>query len=647
MGEPLCYLATERASSTRLVHGWIYESAAEREQTRAKMMQDPDWKHFLAENAKAGNVIEQIQLADDADAVLAEDPTCKNREVTSMRGEDNARSGGEILIDQLSIHGVRDAFCVPGESYLAALDAFYDSEIKLTVCRHESTAAMMAEAVGKMTGRPGVCFVTRGPGASNASAGIHIARQDSSPMIMFVGQVGRDMRDREAFQELDYRAVFGTMAKWATEIDDPARIPEIVSRAFHTACNGRPGPVVIALPEDMLRERVAVSDASRFEPVETSPGQSEMTRLQDLLRGAKHPVALIGGSRWSEQASASLMRFAERFALPVATTFRRGHLIDAMHPCYAGDFGIGPNPKLLARVKGADLVLLIGGRFSEMPSQSYSVFDIPEPKTKLVHVHPGADELGRVYHPHLAINATPTAFCAALDSLQPPKEIAWRGDSDTAHAEFLAWGEKATTVPGAVNLGEIMVWLRDNLPANAIVTQGAGNFSGWVHRFYRVRKFGGLVGATSGSMGYGLPAALAMQTIYPDRNVVCVAGDGDFLMTGQDFATAVQYKLPIIVLVADNGIYGTIRMHQERDYPGRVVATDLRNPDFVAYALAFGGHGAVVEKSADFPAAFAAARASGKPSIIHLRIDPEAITPATTLSAIREKSLTAGGGKRS
>ena len=466
-------------------------------------------------------------------------------------------------------------------------------------------------------------------------------------MIMFVGQVGRDMRDREAFQELDYRAVFGTMAKWATEIDDPARIPEIVSRAFHTACNGRPGPVVIALPEDMLTERVAVSDASRFEPVETSPGQSEMSRLQNLLRSAKHPIVLIGGSRWSEQASGSLMRFAERFALPVATTFRRGHLIDAMHFCYAGDFGIGPNPKLLARVKGADLVLLIGGRFGEMPSQSYSVFDIPEPQTKLVHVHPGADELGRVYHPHLAINATPTAFCAALDSLQPPKEIGWRGESDAAHADFLAWGEKATAVPGAVNLGEIMVWLRNNLPADAIITQGAGNFSGWVHRFYRVRKFGGLVGATSGSMGYGLPAALAMQTLYPDRIVVCVAGDGDFLMTGQDFATAIQHKLPVIVLVADNGIYGTIRMHQEREYPGRVVATDLCNPDFVAYALAFGGYGAVVEKSADFPAAFAAARASGKPSIIHLKIDPEAITPATTLSAIREKSLTAGGGKRS
>ena len=562
-----------------------------------------------------------------------------------MRGKDNARSGGEILIDQLSIHGVRHAFCVPGESYLAALDAFYGSDIQLTVCRHESTAAIMAEAVGKITGQPGICFVTRGPGATNASAGIHIARQDSSPMIMFVGQVGREMRDREAFQELDYRAVFGTMAKWATEIDDLSRIPEIVSRAFHTACNGRPGPVVIALPEDMLRDRVSVADAAAFAPVENWPGADDINRLQKLLGEAKRPVVLIGGSRWTEQASAALMRFAERFALPVATTFRRGHLFDAMHRCYAGDFGIGPNPKLLARVKGADLVLLIGGRFGEMPSQSYSVFDIPEPQTKLVHVHPGAEELGRVYHAHLAINAAPTAFCATLENMQPRKEIAWRGESDTAHADYLAWGEKATPVPGAVNLGEIMVWLRENLPADAIVTQGAGNFSGWVHRFYRVRKFGGLVGATSGSMGYGLPAALAMQTLYRDRTVVCVAGDGDFLMTGQDFATAVQYELPVIVLVADNGIYGTIRMHQEREYPGRVIATNLRNPDFAAYALAFGGYGALVEKSADFPAAFAAARASGKPSILHLKIDPEAITPTATLTDIREKSLAGGGGK--
>ena len=462
-------------------------------------------------------------------------------------------------------------------------------------------------------------------------------------MIMFVGQVGRSMRDREAFQELDYRAVFGTIAKFVTEIDDPERIPELVSHAFHVAVNGRPGPVVIALPEDMLTERVAVPDAACFDQAEIWPGLTDMSRLQKLLWAAKKPVALIGGSRWSETATAAFMRFAERFQLPVATTFRRGHLFDAMHPCYAGDFGIGPNPKLLARVRAADLVLLIGDRMSEMPSQGYTLFDIPEPQTKIVHVHPGADELGRVYHAHLAINASPTAFCSSLEGLQPPNEIPWRGESDTAHADYMAWSDTATPVPGDVNLGEVMVWLRENLGADAIITLGAGNFTGWVHRFYRVRQFGGLVGPTSGSMGYGYPAALAMQTLYPDRTVVCVAGDGDFLMTGQDFATAVHYGLPLIVIISDNGVYGTIRMHQEREYPGRVVATALTNPDFEAYAKAFGGFGVSVDKTADFPAAFAAAKASGKPAIIRLKIDPEAITPASTLAGIRAKSLAGKG----
>jgi len=559
-----------------------------------------------------------------------------------MRANDGTRTGGEILIDQLAIHGVRHVFCVPGESYLAALDAFHDSKITLTVCRHESGAAIMAEAVGKTTGRPGICFVTRGPGATNASAGIHIARQDSSPMICFVGQVGRHMREREAFQELDYRAVFGSIAKWVTEIDDPTRIPELVSRAFHTACNGRPGPVVVAVPEDMLIERAMAADASAFEPAETWPGLTDMSRLQKLLWAAKRPIALVGGSRWSEAAFAALARFAERFALPVATTFRRGYLFDALHPCYAGEMGIGPNPKLLARVKGADLVLLIGGRLSEMASQSYTLLDIPEPQMKLVHVHPGAEELGRVYHPALAIQAAPTAFCSALESLQPPNEIPWKSEVAVAHADYLAWSEKATPQPGGVNLGEIMVWLRNNLPPEAIITNGAGNFAGWIHRFYRFRKFATHVAPTSGSMGYGFPAAVAMKLLNPERTVVCIAGDGDFLMTGQDLATAVQYNLPVIVVISDNGLYGTIRMHQERDYPGRVIATALHNPDFVAYALAFGGYGAVVEKTADFPAAFAAAQASGKPSIIHLKIDPEALTTAASLSAIREKALAVG-----
>jgi acetolactate synthase I/II/III large subunit len=564
-----------------------------------------------------------------------------------MRSNDGTRTGGEILVDQLAIHGVRRVFCVPGESYLAALDAFHDSEIALTVCRHESGAAVMAEAVGKTTGRPGICFVTRGPGATNASAGIHIARQDSSPMIVFVGQVGRHMREREAFQELDYRAVFGSIAKWATEIDDPARIPELVSRAFHTACNGRPGPVVIAVPEDMLIERAMVPDAKAFEPVETWPGLTDMSRLQKLLWASKRPIALVGGSRWSEPAFGALARFAERFALPVATTFRRQYLFDGLHPCYAGDLGIGPNPKLLARVKGADLVLLIGGRLSEMSTQGYTLFDIPEPQMKLVHVHPGAEELGRVYHPTLAINAAPTAFCTVLEGLQPPNEIVWKDEAAIAHADYLAWSEKATPQPGAVNLGEILVWLRENLAPEAIITNGAGNFAGWIHRFYRFRKYATHVAPTSGSMGYGFPAAVAMKLLHPDRDVVCIAGDGDFLMTGQDFATAVQYNLPVIVVLADNGLYGTIRMHQEREYPGRMIATQLHNPDFVAYALAFGGYGSVVEKTGDFPAAFAAAQASGKPSIIHLKIDPEAISTAASISAIRDKALAGAGGKSS
>jgi len=556
-----------------------------------------------------------------------------------MRSNDGTRTGGEILIDQLVVQGVRHAFCVPGESYLAALDALHDAPIELTICRHESAAAMMAEAVGKATGRPGICFVTRGPGATNGSAGVHIARQDSAPMIMFVGQVGRDMREREAFQELDYRQVFGGIAKWATEIDDPARIPEIVSRAFFTACNGRPGPVVVALPEDMLTERCLVPNASAVEPVETWPGLNDMSRLQKMLWAAKKPIALIGGSRWSEAASAAMMRFAERFALPVATTFRYQHLFDSSHACYAGDFGIGPNPKLLARVKGADLVLLIGDRMSEMSSQSYTLFDIPEPQMKLVHVHPGAEELGRVYHAALGINASPTAFCAALEGLQPPNEIAWKGEADTAHADFLTWTEKATPQPGPLNLGEIMVWLRDNLGPEAVVTNGAGNFATWINRFYRFRRYNTLIAPTSGSMGYGFPAALAMKTLYPDRTVVCVAGDGDFLMTGQEFMTAVQYSRPVIVVLWDNGTYGTIRMHQEREYPGRVVGTDLRNPDFVAYAKAFGGFGIRVEKTADFPAAFAEAQKSGLPSIIHLKVDAEPLTPGMSMSAIREKAM--------
>jgi acetolactate synthase-1/2/3 large subunit len=558
-----------------------------------------------------------------------------------MRGKANNRTAGEVLVDQLRIHGVRHVFCVPGESYLAVIDAFHDSDIAITVCRQEGGAAIMAEAAGKATGRPGICFVTRGPGATNASPGIHVARQDSTPLIVFVGQVAREMRDREAFQELDYRAVFGSMTKWATEIDEPARVPEIVSRAFHTATNGRPGPVVVSLPEDMLTERLAVEDAPAYAAIETSPGATELAKFTQLLGAARAPMLILGGSRWSQAACDGVAGFAQKYTLPVCTTFRRLHLFDALHPSYAGDLGIGPNPKLLERIKSSDLVVLIGGRMGELQSQSYTLFDIPRPQMTFVHVHPGAEELGRVYSPHLPIQATPTAFAAALEHLDVPG--APQGQAAAAHADYLAWTEKPTEQPGGVNFGAVMVWLRENLPTNAIITNGAGNYAAWIHRFFRFRRFGQYIAPTSGSMGYGVPAAVAMKRLYPERPVICIAGDGDFLMNGQEFATAVQYGLPLIVVVADNGMYGTIRMHQEREYPGRVIATDLRNPDFAAYARAFGGFGTTVERTADFATAFKDAVASGKPAIIRLVIDPEASTPMMTLAKVRAKSLAERG----
>lgn len=554
-----------------------------------------------------------------------------------------SRTGGQILVDQLLVHGVDHIFCVPGESYLAALDALHDADINVTVCRQEGGAAMMAEAYGKLTGRPGICFVTRGPGATNASPGIHIAKQDSTPMILFVGQIERGMREREAFQEVDYRAAFGSIAKWATEVDDPARFPEIISRAFHVATSGRPGPVVIALPEDVLTDMAEVADAKRYQAVETHPSSEQMAELQALLQGAERPVVLLGGSRWSEAAVQEFVRFAETFQLPVACTFRRQMLFPADHPCYAGDLGLGVNPKLLARIKDADLVLLIGGRLSEVPSQSYTLLDIPTPRQKLVHVHPDTNEIGRVYSPHLAINASPVAFAAALKDMQPPASIRWSEGTKEAHGNYLAWSNPASIRhAGQLQMGEVMAYLRGKLPAETIFCNGAGNFATWVHRFWPFTKYGTQLAPTSGSMGYGVPAAVGAKRVQPQSPVVVFAGDGDFLMNGQEFATAVQYDLPILVILLDNGMYGTIRMHQEREYPGRVSATMLKNPDFAAYARAFGGHGERVERTEEFAPALERALTSGKPAILHCLLDPEAITPAMSLSAIREKALGEG-----
>ena len=557
-----------------------------------------------------------------------------------MRGEE--RTGGRILVDQLVAQGVERATCVPGESYLAVLDALHDAAIDVLLCRSEGGAGMMAEAYGKLTGRPGICFVTRGPGATNAAHGVHIAEHDSAPMILFIGQVERANLGRGAFQEMDYRAFFGSTAKWVVQIERAAKIPEVVHRAFHVAMQGRPGPVAIALPEDMLVETAGVSDAPYVTAVAIWPGLPQMAELQKMLWSAERPIAILGGAGWTERASAAFARFAERFDMPVAGSFRRASVFDGEHESYVGEIGLSANPKLKARIEGADVVMLVGGRMSEAASQGYTLFDIPAPRQQFVHVHADPQEIGRNYHPTLGIIATSPEFCAALEGVQPPATIPWSAETRQARADYLGWSEQAPKNPGRVQISEIMFALRRRAP-DAIFTNGAGNFAIWVGRFLRFRRIEQQIGPTSGSMGYGLPAAIGALRVFPKRTVVCFAGDGDFLMNGQEFATAVQYGLPIVVVLIDNGVLGTIRMHQEREFPGRTVATTLRNPDFAAYARAFGGHGETVEETSEFLPAFERALASGLPSIIHVKIDPEAITPTTTLTAIREAALAKRG----
>jgi acetolactate synthase-1/2/3 large subunit len=556
------------------------------------------------------------------------------------------RLGGHILVDQLSAHGVEHVFCVPGESYLAVLDGLHDADIQVTVCRQEGGATMMAEAHGKLTGRPGICMVTRGPGASNALAGIHIAHQDSTPLIVFVGQVDRGTRERDAFQEMDYKAVFGTQTKWAVEIDQVERIPELVSRAFHAATSGRPGPVVVALPEDMLTEYATVADAPRYETPDTAPSPAQLTDLAQRLAQAKRPVAILGGARWSAQAVADFADFAQRHALPVAVEFRRQMLFPTTHPNFIGDVGLGGNPVLMTALREADLVLLVGGRLSEVASQGYTLLGIPAPAQQLVHVYPDSAELNRVYHASLAIQASPAAFAGALAPVQAAMAAGAAERLHTLRTSYLGWSDPdKVTHPGALQMGRIMRYLNDTLPEDAILTNGAGNYATWLHRFYAFRRYGTQLAPTSGSMGYGLPAAVGAKRLHPDKTVVCFAGDGCFMMHGQEFATAVQYQLPILVILVDNGMYGTIRMHQERHYPGRLSATTLHNPDFAAYARAFGGHGERVETTEEFAPAFERALASGKPAILHCLIDPEVISPTTTLTKIREQALAASGSR--
>ncbi len=557
-----------------------------------------------------------------------------------MAASDNLRTGGQILVDQLLIHGVDHVFCVPGESYLAALDALHGAQtrIRIITCRQEGGAANMAEGYGKFTGRPGICFVTRGPGATNASIGVHTAFQDSTPMILFVGQVARDQAEREAFQEVDYRRMFGPLAKWAAEIDDARRLPELVSQAFHRAVNGRPGPVVIALPEDMLTDRVAAADAGRYRAVQAHPAPADLARLRTMLADAKRPFLLLGGGGWNAEAVADIRAFAEANELPTGTSFRCQDLFDNTHRLYAGDVGIGVNPKLAERIRQSDLLIALGPRLGEMTTSGYTLVDIPVPQMPLVHIHAGADELGRVYQPALAINSGMPQAASALKALPPVDSKSRRDAALAARNDYLEHTRPRANA-GKVQMAEIMAYLNDKLPPDAIIANGAGNYAGWVNRFYRYRRFRTQLGPTSGAMGYGFPAAIAAKSAEPRRTVVCFAGDGCFLMTGQELATAVQHGINVVTVVVNNGMYGTIRMHQERHYPGHVVATDLVNPDFAAYARAFGAHGEKVERTVDFAPAFERALASGKPALIDLRLDPEAITPRQSLAEIRAEAM--------
>jgi acetolactate synthase-1/2/3 large subunit len=548
------------------------------------------------------------------------------------------RTGGRLLVDALRVHGVDTAFCVPGESYLAVLDALHDvrDELRLIVCRQEGGAAYMAEAHGKLTGTPGICFVTRGPGATNASIGVHTAMQDATPMILFIGQVGSDFIEREAFQEVDYRRMFGPLAKWVASIDRADRLPEMVSHAFHVAMSGRRGPVVLALPEDMLTSTAAVTDTARYRAIETHPGAADLEAIRDLLARAERPIVIAGGSGWNQRAVADLQVFAERFDLPVGCAFRHQDLFDNRHANYAGDVGIGINPKLAGRIQSADLVLALGTRLDEMTTSGYSLLDAPCPKQALVHVHAGPDDLGRVYQGALLMQASAGPMAAALAAMAP-MPVRWSDWTRAAKLDQLAWSARREN-PGPVQMHEVIEVLGRTLPPDAIVTNGAGNYATWAHRFYPYPRYRTQLAPVSGAMGYGVPAAIAAKLACPARSVVSLAGDGCFLMNGQELATAVQYDAAVVFIVVNNGMYGTIRMHQEKHYPERVHGTQLKNPDFAAYARSFGLVAETVERTDAFGPALERCLAAGGPALIEIRIDQQAISPSTTLQRLREQA---------
>jgi acetolactate synthase-1/2/3 large subunit len=564
------------------------------------------------------------------------------------------RTGGQLLVNALTTHGTDIVFGVPGESYLAVLDALHDTSIRFITNRQEGGAAFMADAYGKLTGRPGICFVTRGPGATNASIGVHTAFQDSTPLILFIGQVGNDFIEREAFQEIDYRRMFGQMAKWVAQIDRADRVPEYVARAFQIATSGRPGPVVLALPEDMLTATAEVADARPYRPVQAAPAAVQIAELRGMLANAQNPMLILGGSGWDAEACANIRHFAEANRLPVTCAFRFQDLIDNHHPQYAGDVGIGINPKLAARIGNADLVIAIGPRLGEMTTGGYTLLQAPIPKQKLIHVHAGAEELGRVYQAELMINSGMPQIAAALAAMPPVDASAWRDTAAEAHADLRAWQQEPPVFrenAARLNLWQVVQELQAALPADTILTNGAGNFATWAHRFWRYGGFRTQLAPTSGAMGYGTPAAVGAAIIAQHhgkrRMVLNFAGDGDFLMNGQELATGTQYGVGVLFIIFNNGTLGTIRMHQEREYPARISGTDLANPDFAALAKAYGAHGEAVETTEEFRAALQRAKAhienTGKSALIELRYDAELITPNATLQTIRKKAQADAG----
>ncbi|MCK0068382.1 thiamine pyrophosphate-binding protein [Kordiimonas laminariae] len=545
-------------------------------------------------------------------------------------------SGGVALIDALIANGADIAFGVPGESYLAALDALHDTEDKLRfiTCRHEAGAANMAEAYGKMTGKPGICFVTRGPGATHASIGLHTAFQDSTPMIMLIGQVAADQVEREAFQEIDYRRFLSEVTKWTAEINDASRISEYIGRAFRVATSGRPGPVALALPEDMLRQLCAPQKTVPYTAATAHPGAADLENMKSMLQNAKRPFVLAGGSGWTTEAVNMLQKFAEKNNLPVAASFRCQDRMDNRHPNYVGDMGIGANPKLVKRMQGADVILALGPRLGEMTTDGYGRISAPVPEQILIHMHQGAEELGRVYQPDLAINATPTTLLSLIKDWDI-SSVDWADHVADAKTEYTEWQQPLPN-PGDVQLAELYAHMREELPADTIFCNGAGNYASWLHRFYQYRGFPTQLAPTSGAMGYGVPAAIAAKIVSPEKTVVCCAGDGCFMMSVMELATAARYGANVIFLVFNNSMFGTIRMHQEKNYPERISGTELTNPDFVPMAESYGLHATRIERTEDFAPALKAAQSSGKPALIEVMVDPEAIAPTATISSLRQ-----------